>query len=155
MKKNAGLWIGTTRGRAKAFALLGVLALLVLLVHNLTVTSASGRPVAPTSAAMEDATGVRFNRIAVVGDGGLVEVSYTVLDADKATRFQSDQAHPPVLTNEGTGVATKRVALMKQGHTLVAGQIYYFVYHNEGTVHAADRATVAAGGATLAGFPVE
>ena len=59
-----------------------------------------GQPPVPQSAAMEDALGVRFSRVAVVGDGGLLTVSYVVLDAEKATRFQSDTTHPPVLRSE-------------------------------------------------------
>lgn len=139
--------------RLLAFALVAVA--LAVLGHNLSARYASGAPVAPTSTAMEKATGVRFDRIAVVGDGGLLEVSYTVLDADKATRFQSDQAHLPVLTNETSGASTKRVALMKQGHTLRVGQDYYFIYHNEGAVRSGDLATITAAGASLAGFPVQ
>ncbi len=152
--KNRDAWFSSTRGRTQTFAFILVAVLVALLVHNLNTKSAAAEPVVPTSAAMEQATGVRFSRIAVVGDGGLVEVSYAVLDADKATRFQSDQAHPPVLTNESTGASTKRVALMKQGHTLREGQTYYFLYNNDGTVHGGDQAKLEAGGTTLTGFPV-
>jgi hypothetical protein len=148
-------WFRSTRGRTQTCAFLLIAVLVALLVHNLNPKPAAAEPVVPTNAAMEQATGVRFTRIAVVGDGGLVEVSYSVLDADKATRFQSDQLHPPVLTNEGTGTSTKRVALMKQGHTLREGQTYYFVYHNEGTVHGGDQAALEVGGAILTGFPVQ
>ena len=148
-------WLGSTRTRTRVIALALVSALLVLLAHNLTAKPAEGQPLVPTSAAMEQATGVRFDRIAVVGDGGLVEVSYTVLDADKATRFQADQAHPPVLTNEASGESTKRVALMKQGHTLRVGQAYYFIYHNEGAVKSADQATITAAVSAITGFPVQ
>ncbi len=155
MTKQRVALIGDTRRRTQAIALVLVAVLLTFIVHNLNAKPASGEPVVPTSIAMEQATGVRFNRVAVVGDGGLVEVSYLVLDADKASRFQSDQAHPPVLTDEETGKSTKRVALMKQGHILVVGQTYYFVYSNSGTVHAAGRASIEAGGTTLAGFPVQ
>ena len=54
----------------------------------------------PQNAAMEDQLGVRFSRVAVVGDGGLITVSYVVLDAEKASRFQSDVNHPPELISE-------------------------------------------------------
>ncbi|MEO6700577.1 MAG: hypothetical protein ABI140_21045 [Jatrophihabitantaceae bacterium] len=84
----------------------------------------------PQSAAMEDRLGIRFSRVAVVGDGGLITVSYVVLDPEKASRFQSDVAHPPVLTSDSRKGSTSRVSLMKQGHSLRAGETYYLVYQN-------------------------
>ena len=39
---------------------------------------------------MEDALGIRISRVAVVGDGGLITMSYVVLDAEKAAKFQLD-----------------------------------------------------------------
>ena len=50
---------------------------------------------------MEAATGVRFSRVAVVGDGGLVMVEYVVLDVEKAVAFQADRAHVPTLRQRG------------------------------------------------------
>ncbi len=84
----------------------------------------------PQSAAMEDATGVRFSRVAVVGDGGLVMVEYVVLDVEKATAFQADRPHVPTLTSEAREASTQRVSIMKPGHLIRAGQTYYFVYEN-------------------------
>ena len=108
-----------------------VVALLVaLVVTNIVSSRAQATTVMPQNAAMESALGVRFSRVAVVGDGGLITVNYVVLDSEKASRFQSDRTHVPVLTNEGRDGSTKRVSLMKQGHTLRAGQTYYLVYEN-------------------------
>ena len=86
----------------------------------------------PQSAALEEATGVRFSRVAVVGDGGLVMVEYVVLDVEKATAFQADRPHVPVLTSEAREGGTQRVSIMKPGHLIRAGQTYYFVYQNTG-----------------------
>ena len=84
----------------------------------------------PQSTAMEAATGVRFSRVAVVGDGGLVMVEYVVLDVEKATAFQADRPHVPTLTSEAREGGTQRVSIMKPGHLIRAGQTYYFVYQN-------------------------
>ncbi len=109
----------------------------------------------PQNAAMEDQFGVRFSRVAVVGDGGLITVSYVVLDSEKASRFQSDTAHPPELISEARAESTKRVSVMKQGHALLAGQTYYFVYQN---THAAlrpgEQATIVEGDVQLEHVPV-
>jgi hypothetical protein len=110
---------------------------------------------APQSAGMEAALGVRITRVAVVGDGGLVTVSYLVLDSEKAGRFQSDTQHPPELRSEARTGGTHRVSLMKQGHELRAGQTYYLVYQNSGgAIRPGETVTVVAGGLRLRGFPV-
>ena len=109
----------------------------------------------PQNAAMEKALGVRFSRVAVVADGGLITVSYVVLDPDKASRFQLDGAHPPVLHSEARELSTKRVSLMKQGHTLRAGQTYYLVYQNtRGALRPHEQVSIDSGALHLRHVPV-
>jgi hypothetical protein len=109
----------------------------------------------PQNAAMEDQFGVRFSRVAVVGDGGLITLTYVVLDSEKASRFQSDTAHPPVLYSESRHGSTRRISVMKQGHTLRAGQTYYLVYQNtDGALKRGERVTIVDGGARLKHAPV-
>lgn len=154
--KNRITALGADRSRrTQAVALLLVAALLALAVHTFASHRAVAESAMPTNASMEEALGVRFSRVAIVADGGLVQVSYVILDSDKATRFQDDQKNLPVLKNEETGAATKRVALMKQGHSLPVGQTYYFVYNNGGTVRPNDHASLTAHGMSLPGILVE
>jgi hypothetical protein len=109
----------------------------------------------PVNAAMQDRFGIRFSRAAVVADGGLITLSYVVLDGEKATRFQSDQAHPPKLSSESRHRSTSKVSLMKQGHVLNAGQTYYLVYQNTSrALRSGERVTITDGGLTLSHFPV-
>jgi flagellar basal body-associated protein FliL len=109
----------------------------------------------PHSAAMEAQLGIRVSRVVVVADGGLLTVSYVVLDGEKAQRFQADLAHPPVLTSESRPMSTKRVSLMKQGHALRAGQTYYLVYENtRGAIHAGEQVTIGYGHLRLHHVPV-
>jgi hypothetical protein len=132
--------------------LAGVAASVAGIVH---VRSTHHSRTMPHSAAMEANLGVRFSRVAVVGDGGLITVSYVVLDSEKAGRFQSDVAHPPVLTSEARPVSTKRVSLMKQGHTLRAGQTYYLVYENtRGALRHGEQVTLGYGPLRLKHVPV-
>lgn len=109
-----------------------LVALAATVAVRLTHAGAAHRPrPVPHSAAMEQRLGVRFNHVAVVGDGGLVEVSYVVLDPEKASRFQNDTTHPPKIYSEsGKHGVVWRTALMKQGHSLRAGQTYYMVFEN-------------------------
>jgi hypothetical protein len=109
----------------------------------------------PHSGAMEAQLGVRVSRVAVVADGGLLTVSYVVLDSEKAQRFQADRAHPPVLTSESRPQSTKRVSLMKQGHALRAGQTYYLVYENtRGAIRSGEHVTIGYGRLRLRHVPV-
>jgi len=86
--------------------------------------------VVPQSPQLEQTYGIRFNQVDIVGDGGLVELGYTVLDGEKATQFQSDTHHPPLLRNEGSNATVTISALMKQGHNLRPGQTYFVIYEN-------------------------
>ena len=141
---------------ARALVLALVLLLGGYLAHNLLGGRAeASRMSMPQSSAMEDRFGVRFSRVAVVGDGGLVTLSYVVHDAEKATRFQSDLAHPPTLVSEARNGSTHRVSVMKQGHTLRAGQTYYLVFENTaGALHPDELVTIEKAGLRLRHVPV-
>lgn len=109
----------------------------------------------PQSSAMESTYGVRFTRLAVVGDGGLLVLSYTVLDAEKAQQLQGDRDHPPALASEAREGGTHRVSLMRTGHLMRAGSSYYFVYQNTaGAIRSGELATVSYGGISLEHLPV-
>ena len=144
------LWV-----RLTVFALL-IAALAAIGLHFRSARAESdnpNRPV-PVSAAMEQQLGVRFSRVAVVADGGLVTVFYVVLDPETAYRFQNDVTHPPVLHSESRNLLTKKVALMKQGHQVRAGQTYYLVYDNPGVLKPGEQVTITYGALRLAHVPV-
>jgi hypothetical protein len=104
---------------------------------------------------MEASLGVRFTQAAVVADGGLVELRYVVLDAQKASAFQNDTKHPPTLRNEHNNKIAWRAALMKQGHELRPGQSYYLLYlNNQGAIKRGDKIEIAAGPRHLQHVPV-
>ncbi|MDQ1485532.1 MAG: hypothetical protein QOJ62_1225 [Actinomycetota bacterium] len=133
-----------------------IAALGLVLFHNIAGGSKSGAAYrVPQSAAMEDQLGIRISSIAVVGDGGLITFTYVVLDAEKATRFQSDTAHPAALKSEARKGGTTRISVMKQGHTLKAGQSYYLVYQNTlGAIRHGEKVTISYGSLSLPHVPV-
>jgi hypothetical protein len=97
----------------------------------------------PRSAALEQELGVRFSRVVVVGDGGLVQLSFVVMDPDKATQFEASLSKPPAIVSEARPGGTTRVSVMKQGHNLTAGQTYYLVYENtRGAIRPGERVTI-------------
>ena len=144
-----------SRPLVRWIALAVMAALVALIVGNVVQSRAQASQPMPQNAAMEKVLGVRFSRVAVVADGGLITVSYVVLDPEKASRFQLDGAHPPVLHSEERALSTKRVSLMKQGHTLRAGQTYYLVYQNtRGALRPHEQASIDAGALHLRHVPV-
>ncbi|MHB1490017.1 MAG: hypothetical protein ACYCTH_05900 [Cellulomonas sp.] len=146
---------GPSRNPAEWFVITVMVLLAALVIGNLVSSGARSAPPFPQSAAMEDRLGVRFSRVAVVGDGGLITLSYVVLDQEKATVFQSDVAHPPVLRSEARNASTTRVSLMKQGHTLRPGQTFYLVYENTAAaLRPGEEVTIDIGGLTLPHVPV-
>jgi hypothetical protein len=136
-------------------AVLAIALVVGILVGVRVWSSADAAGTFPQSAAIEQQYGVRFTRIAVVGDGGLITLTYVVLDSEKASRFQSDVAHPPELRSESRDGGTKRVSVMKQGHSLRTGQTYYFVYQNtKGALRHGEKASINLGALTLPHAPV-
>jgi hypothetical protein len=132
-----------------------VAALLAFIVVSPHIGSAQASEKVPRSAGMETTTGVRFSRIAVVGDGGLLTVSYVVLDPERATAFQSDRDHPPRLTSDDRHGGTSRASIMRAGHQMRAGQTYYLVYENtDGAIRSGEEASVSYGGQRLRHVPV-
>lgn len=73
-----------------------------------TVPSLAPSKVAPLSTDISTATlearyGIKVTRIAVTGGGGLVELRFTVLDAEKAKLLLRDQQATPQLVAEDSG----------------------------------------------------
>ena len=136
-------------------AVLAIALVVGILVGLRVWSSADAAGTFPQSTAIEQQYGVRFSRVAVVGDGGLITLTYVVLDGEKATRFQADAGHPPELRSEARDGGTKRVSVMKQGHTLRAGQTYYLVYQNtKGALRHGEKTSIHVGDLVLAHAPV-
>jgi hypothetical protein len=141
-----------------------VLALLVMIVVLCTASTAVAYVVTrpdphstgfPHNTAMEQRLGIRFSRLAVVGDGGLLQLSFVILDTDKATEFEAGLAKPPAIVSENRLGGTRRISVMKQGHNLIPGQTYYLVYQNTGgAVRGGERAAIVSGTLRLAHVPV-
>jgi hypothetical protein len=142
--------------RALVAVLIAVCALTWTSALKASQAHAGKRYDVPHSSAMEAKLGIRVVQAAVVADGGLVELRYTVLDTGRATTFQNDVHHPPVLRgSKHQGTPLYRTALMKQGHDLRPGQTYYILYmNNRGAVHPGDTLEIDAAGVTLANVPV-
>lgn len=147
-------WDGRTRQRIVVILLAALLVAVLAWRH---AGGADARPPyrVPQSADLENALGVRFTQAAVVGDGGLVEIRYVVLDVQKASRFQSDVKHPPLLRSERRNAVAWRAALMRQGHQLRAGQDYFILYlNNHNAIRPGETIEIDAGSRRLQHLPV-
>ena len=107
----------------RALLLLLVAAFVLSLAWRFSAgpADAQRRYLVPENARMEASLGIRFTQAAVVADGGLVELRYTVLDTQRASAFQNNVKHPPVLYGSDHSKPVYRTALMKQGHNLRPG----------------------------------
>jgi hypothetical protein len=145
----------TRVGRLFLACALALLAVAAIAWRTIAPAEAGPGYDVPRSAALEAKLGVRFIQAAVVADGGIVELRYTVLDAQKASKFQRAVHNPPVLRSERRPGALYRTALMRQGHELRPGQNYYILYlNNRRAVRPGETLEIDAGGQTLAKVPV-
>ena len=107
-----------------------------------------------TAAGLAQKSGVRVAYVAVTGAGGLVDLRYQVVDADKAAAVH---VRPPELVDEETGVVVNQ-PLMSHQHKGVfhAGQTYYLIFNSPGNlVQRGSRVTVVLGDARLPHVRVE
>jgi hypothetical protein len=80
--------------------------------------------------ALEGESGVRVVRVAVTGAGGLVQLSYQVVDPGKAAAVHDPKARPALVDQE-TGRVVNRLFMGHMPHGPVnAGVTYYMVFEN-------------------------
>ena len=99
---------------------------------------------------LAERSGVRLVRVAVTGDGGLLDLRYQVVDPNKAVTVHEDQT-PPAIIDERTGLVLNRL-LMGHAHKgqLKPAVSYYLVFENTGNwVHRGGKVTVLLGDAQV------
>jgi hypothetical protein len=102
------------------------------------------------AAGLVQRSGVKITQLAVTGGGGLVDLRYQVVDADKANALHK-AGNPPALVEEETGLVINQL-LMDHAHTgqFRVGQTYYLIFENPNTwVHRGSRVTVLLGDAQV------
>jgi len=100
--------------------------------------------------ALADRTGVNLVRVAVTGDGGLLDLRYKVVDPGKAAAIH-DTRTPPAIVDQRTGLVFSEL-LMNHSHTgeLKPAVTYYLVFTNVGNwVRRGDEVTVLLGDAQV------
>jgi len=159
--RNGNAMTTNTTGRARLVALgAGVTLMTGALLAggvlaNQAASAAGGNAPVPISRQVESASGIRVLAAHVVGSGGIVELTYQVLDPTKAGIVEGDVAKTPKLIKQGSGDTLQNTAAMRHGHTMRPAGTYFLLYYNQGgAVKVGDRIDVNIAGTTLTGVPV-
>lgn len=105
-------------------------------------------------AQIEDLWGVRFMHVALVAEGGLLDIRYQVTDPDKAVyMFDEVENIPRIIASNGTELAMNDDP---HSHDLEFGFSYFFLLRNvDDSVKPGDQVTIAVGDLELPYFEVE
>jgi hypothetical protein len=113
-------------------------------------SAAAHIPPAVSQAGLKARSGVRLIRVAASGGGGLLDVRYQVVDADRALAVHEAET-PPAIIDERTGAVIDQLFMGHMHHGRAkAGVSYYLIFENPGGVATGSRVTVQLGDARLA-----
>jgi hypothetical protein len=146
--------LGAATGAAIVLAGVGAYSL----THSSSNARALPHPAPPlvSNAEFQRRTGVRIVRVAITGDGGLVDLRYQVIDPNAADSIHEPET-PPLLVDEQTGLLINELFMGHMHHgQLKAAQTYYLIFNNPGTLLRAGRpVTVQLGAARVAHVQVQ
>jgi hypothetical protein len=144
--------------RALVVQLLGMLAGAGVVVaafagYRLTQSSDAARVRVPPTvprAALPARSGVRLVRVSTTGGGGLLDLRYQVVDADRAQSVH-DAETPPIMIDERSGLLVSQLFMGHMHHGQPKpGVSYYLIFLNPGNiVRAGSRVTVQLGDARV------
>ena len=123
-------------------------------VSAVRATRATGMP---KSAAIEATYGVRFDRVAIVAEGGMLQINYTVLDESKAPALHDEATLPYLQLADGTKLNTPGIA----GHAhsrstpAVGAGGYILLANSKSLVGDGIEVSIRMGELRLDGVPVE
>lgn len=128
-----------TRGRisTRQFVLVGLLLVALLgglfaWLHQPATNSAIADSSPITAEQLEQRFGVRIDVVGLLASGGLIEMRFQVIDADKATALFGEVEDMPMLAVEGSTRVLTSAKGMKHQLTLLDGAAYFFLYTNVG-----------------------
>jgi hypothetical protein len=114
--------------------LAGVVAGMVMWMTGPATNSAIDHSSPVTATELEQTYGVRIDVVGLLASGGLVELRFQVVDADKATALFGDVEDMPLLAVEGTPAVLQSAKGMKHSLELLDGASYFLLYTNAGDV---------------------
>jgi hypothetical protein len=103
-----------------------------------------------TAEQLADQYGVKINVVGLIASGGLVELRFQVVDADKASALFGEVEDMPKLAVEGSSRILTSAKGMKHHLTLLDGASYFFLYTNvNDSVHQGSRVAFVINGVRL------
>jgi len=87
-------------------------------------------PGIPLNQEIEDKFGVRFTSMAVIADGGMVDLRFRIIDPAKAANFGHYTETSPRLISEDTGLPVDTTIMGLHHHEMEVGRVYYVLYRN-------------------------
>ena len=93
-------------------------------------TSNSGTPQLASAKTFEERFGLSVTLVAVTASGGIVDIRFKVLDADKALGTLQDDKNMPILNVEGSTITPMMRDTAIQDQDLEVGKVYYILYSN-------------------------
>lgn len=110
----------------------------------------------PLSSEIEERFGVRLTAIHVLAKGGLIDLRYRVLDADKAKNFGHYTETSPLLIAEDSGKLIEVTIMGLHNHRVETGRLYYILFRNTANaLQPGSHVTVQIGDQRLEHFPVQ
>lgn len=87
-------------------------------------------PGIPLSQEIEDKFGVRFTFMAVIADGGMIDLRFRIIDPAKAANFGHYTETSPRLIAEDSGLTIDTTVMGLHHHEMEVGRVYYVLYRN-------------------------
>lgn len=115
-----------------ALLMAAVLGGVFFLNNGAAGNSAIAGSTAVTADELEQQYGVRIDVVGLLASGGLIELRFQVVDADKATALFGEPEDMPMLAVEGSSRVLESAKGMKHQLTLLDGAAYFFLYTNSG-----------------------
>lgn len=113
-------------GALVAVILTGVVAWQLRPAPNPAIASST----AITSEQLEQRYGVKLGIVGLLASGGLLELKFQVVDADKATALFGEVEDMPMLAVEDSTAVLETARGMKHQLSLLDGASYFFLYTN-------------------------
>jgi hypothetical protein len=112
--------------------LAGLVAAMVMWMTGPATNSAIEHSSAVSADELEQTYGVHIDVVGLLASGGLVELRFQVVDADKATALFGDVEDMPLLAVEGSTTVLQSAKGMKHNLQLLDGASYFLLYTNAG-----------------------
>jgi len=84
----------------------------------------------PLNAEIEERFGIRFDFMAVVAKGGMIDLRYRVLDVGKAKNFGHYTETSPLLLAEDSGEVVDVTIMGQHNHRVEPGRVYSILFRN-------------------------